>query len=211
MAVPSLALAGLRLPPAPLIKCSFDLRQVCGLSPRALEAHLALYEEHVEAANRLHEQLAEYPSMEELSARERLGRDGLVRRLSFEHNGVLLHEAFFEALGGGRGRPAANGRFSDCVDANFGGFEAWRQDVMELGATRGVGWVIACRSSGENRLINIWVDGHTDGLIPGFDPVAVFDLWEHAWLPDFKPGARQDYLRVLFDNIDWDVVESRCV
>ena len=147
----------------------------------------------------------------ELSTKDRLERDGLVRRYAFEQNGVFLHETFFEALGGGRGSPAANGAFSDAVDISYGGFDTWKQDVVELGKTRGVGWVITCRSRSENRLLNVWVDDHTRGLIPGFDPVVAFDLWEHAYLLDFKPSRRPDYLQVLFDNMNWDVVESRCV
>jgi superoxide dismutase, Fe-Mn family len=210
-AVQSLGAAHLRQSPPRLIKSEFDLREVRGLSPRAIETHLCLYEGYVNAANELYEQLAEYPQAEALSPRERLERDGLVRRLSFEHNGALLHEAFFEGLGAGRGAPPVNGVFQEGLDASFGGFEAWKQDVIDIGQTRGVGWVITCRSSGDNRLFNVWIDDHTRGLLAGFEPVAVFDLWEHAYLLDFKPAQRADYLRVLMDNMNWDVVESRCV
>ena len=208
--VPS-PLATRRLPAAPLIKCDFELGSVRGLSPRALELHLGLYEGYVTEVNLLLEQLSEFPGAGELAAKDRLERDGLVRRFAFEQNGVFLHETFFEALGGGRGSPAANGVFSDAVDISYGGFDTWKQDVVELGKTRGVGWVITGRSKSDNRLLNLWVDDHTRGLIPGFDPVVAFDLWEHAYLLDFKPSRRQDYLQVLFDNMNWDVVESRCV
>ena len=206
-----LQLAMTRVPAAPLIKCDFDLSGVYGLSPRALELHLGLYEGYVSEVNLLLEQLSEFPGAGELSTKDRLERDGLVRRFAFEQNGVFLHETFFEALGGGRGSPAANGVFSDAVDGSYGGFDAWKQDVVELGKTRGVGWVITGRSKSDNRLLNLWVDDHTRGLVPGFDPVVAFDLWEHAYLLDFKPSRRQDYLQVLFDNMNWDVVESRCV
>jgi superoxide dismutase len=27
---------------------------------------------------------------------------------------------------------------------------------------------------------------------------------------DFKPSQRTDYLKILFDNIDWNVIEQRC-
>jgi Fe-Mn family superoxide dismutase len=74
-----------------------------------------------------------------------------------------------------------------------------------------VGWVVTCRSRGDDRLFNVWLDDHTRGLLVGLEPVAVFDLWEHAYLLDFNPAQRPDYLRVLLDNMNWDVVESRCV
>ncbi len=210
-AVPSLGAALLREPPPALIKCDFDLSGVRGLSARALELHLGLYEAHVLETNRLYEQLAEFPHVHGLPPQERLQRDGLVRRISYEHNGALLHEAFFESLGPGRGAPPANGAFSESLDLSFGGLQPWQQDVIEIGQTRGVGWVITCRSRSDKRLVNLWLDDHSRGFITGLEPVAVFDLWEHAYLLDFKPGQRADYLRVLMDNMDWDVVESRCV
>lgn len=127
------------MPPAPLVPWTFDLSRVDGLSADALEMHLGLYAKYIKEANAVIEQLQEFPRSHTPSAAERLRHDGLVRRCAFEHNGVRLHESFFEALSGPGKGPSAGGVFSEAVESSFGGFELWKADVTELANTRGVG------------------------------------------------------------------------
>lgn len=195
---------------ASIVPWTFELGRVQGLSTHALEVHLGLYATYVKEANLLLEQLQEFPRAAELSAVERLQRDGLVRRLAFEHNGVRLHEAFFEALAAPGMKPAPSGVFIAAAKTSFGSLERWQADVADLAKTRGVGWVVTFRCSVENRLTNVWVDDHTRGLLMDLSPVAVFDLWEHAYMLDFKPSQRAEYLQVLFNNLNWQVIEQRC-
>lgn len=194
---------------SPLQKRSFDFSRVRGLSQRTLDTHVGLYETYVKQANSLLDQLHGFPRPQELQPGERLQRDGLVRRLAFEYNGVRLHELFFEALGPDGADAAKAGRFADAASRSFGSIDAWKRDVTEIGQTRGVGWV-ATVNAGEGRLLNLWVEEHSHGLIAGPAPIAVFDLWEHAFMFDFKPSQRAPYLDVLFDNLNWAVIESRC-
>ena len=35
------------------------------------------------------------------------------------------------------------------------------------------------------------------------------DVWEHAFLLDFKPAERPKYIEAFFSNIDWTVVGNR--
>jgi Fe-Mn family superoxide dismutase len=35
------------------------------------------------------------------------------------------------------------------------------------------------------------------------------DVWEHAYLLDYKPADRPKYIEAFFSNIDWDSVEER--
>jgi len=195
---------------APLTKRSFDLSAVRGLSAAALELHLGLYEGYVKETNGLMAQLHEFPRSAPMTPEDRLIRDGLIRRLSFERNGVVWHEMFFESLGCAAGRPAPGGVFAEALDISFGGIEHWKRDLVEVSQTRGVGWVVTFQSPGDNRLINAWVDDHTRGILAGMRPIAIFDLWEHAYLPDFKPTQRREYMNTLFDNMNWPVLEARC-
>ena len=43
----------------------------------------------------------------------------------------------------------------------------------------------------------------------GFVPLLVMDVWEHAFLLDYKPSDRPKYIEAFLGNIDWDAVESR--
>lgn len=193
--------------PAPFTARKFDFSNVEGLSDRALDVHRSLYEGYVKETNALLPFI--YGHVPEAGAAERLRRDGLVRRFAFEYNGMVLHELFFEALRGRSDPPPANGAFAQAAMRSFGNFDAWQDDVRNLAQTRGIGWVITSLT-GEGRLTNAWIDEHSHGVPAKWTPIAAFDLWEHAYLIDFKPTDRLQYLKTLFDNIDWRVVDARC-
>jgi Fe-Mn family superoxide dismutase len=35
------------------------------------------------------------------------------------------------------------------------------------------------------------------------------DVWEHAYLLDYKPAERPKYIEAFFSNIDWTACEQR--
>jgi Fe-Mn family superoxide dismutase len=45
--------------------------------------------------------------------------------------------------------------------------------------------------------------------VAGFIPILVMDVWEHAYLLDYKPSERASYIEAFFSNIDWKSVEKR--
>jgi Fe-Mn family superoxide dismutase len=190
----------------------FEFNGVHGLSRKALDLHLGLYAGYVKQVNGLQGQIVNLARKSQLSDVELLQKDGLVRRLAFEFNGMILHEKFFEQLNGHRAEsaPSPSSTLSEAMDLSFGGFEGWRNDVLQLAETRGVGWVVSARHETSNRLTNFWVSEHHLGLPAGMRLIAVFDLWEHAYMLDFAPAERHNYLAVLFNNLDWSVIEARC-
>jgi len=188
----------------------FDFSHVKGLSDRALELHRTLYEGYVKETNALLPLVSGKEQREGSDVAKRLSDDGLVRRFAFEYNGMILHELFFDALRGKSALPSESSAFMKAIQTSFGGFDAWQNDIRRLAQTRGVGWVITTQSARDKRLINVWIDEHSHGLLADWQPVLALDLWEHAFLLDFKPSERSQYLTTLFDNIDWKVVASRC-
>jgi Fe-Mn family superoxide dismutase len=50
---------------------------------------------------------------------------------------------------------------------------------------------------------------HETGNVAGFTPVLVMDVWEHAFILDYKPADRPKYIEAFFSNIDWQIVEQR--
>lgn len=186
---------------------SFNLRDVKGLSQAALNLHLDLYHGYVEQVNTLLEVLQPQESPSRTPA---LTREAAVRRFPFEYNGMVLHELFFEQLSGSKGRPPhEQGPLGQAVGHAFGGFDGWREDFERLAATRGVGWVMTVRERTGGTLYNTWIDEHQWGTTAGTDVIFLLDVWEHAYLLDFSPKQRSDYLQAVFDNVDWSVVESR--
>jgi Fe-Mn family superoxide dismutase len=134
----------------------------------------------------------------------------LSRRLGFEYNGMLLHEHYFANLKrGGDGEPPARSRFRDAATKSFGRFETWKADFVGIGKMRGVGWAICYEDPGSGQLSNHWITLHETGHLAGFTPVLVMDVWEHAFLLDYKPADRPKYIDAFFANVDWEVVAER--
>jgi len=50
---------------------------------------------------------------------------------------------------------------------------------------------------------------HQTGNVAGFVPLVVMDVWEHAYLLDYKPADRPKYIEAFMANIDWSVVQKR--
>ena len=80
---------------------------------------------------------------------------------------------------------------------------------MGIGKMRGVGWAITYQNPVNGRLSNHWISLHETGNVAVFDPILVMDVWEHAYLLDYKPAERPKYIEAFFSNIDWSIVEKR--
>jgi len=185
----------------------FDLAGLQGISDQTLQVHFGLYEGYVKNTNLLNEQIAE-----QVKAGTAAGANPhyaeLVRRLGFEYNGMRLHEYYFGNLTKSAGG-APTAAVDSALSASFGDFETWKKSFTATGAMRGVGWAIAYQDPWTARITNHWVTLHEDGNVAGFIPILVMDVWEHAFLLDYKPADRPKYIEAFFANIDWNAVQSR--
>jgi Fe-Mn family superoxide dismutase len=186
----------------------WQLAGLKGISDRTLETHFGLYEGYVKNTNALNEQLDELRRAGKGSATD-LPYAELTRRLGFEYNGMVLHELYFDNLTAkGNGAPSS-GALYNAAGASFDSFDAWKKDFAAVGGLRGVGWAIAYQDPTNGRLSNHWITLHEDGNVAGFKPILVMDVWEHAFLLDYKPAERSKYIEAFFSNVDWATVESR--
>jgi Fe-Mn family superoxide dismutase len=188
----------------------FDLTAVTGLSARAVDIHLELYRGYVKALNTLlAEQQAAFPAAGEPATPLDLAAHA--RRFAFEHNGVVLHELFFEALGApDSSSPDKQGKLADAASRSFGSLEQWKQHAAALAKLRGIGWIVALHDPVRNVLHNAWIDLHHLSVPANLRVVLAFDLWEHAYLLDFAPAQRGNYFDMLWSSVDWRKVEQRC-
>ena len=189
----------------------FDLSALKGISDETLEMHFKLYEGYVKETNKLNEKISEFISDGNVDQEEMPAYSELTRRLGFEYNGMVLHEYYFDNLkkGGGIGDPAATTQFAKAAAATFGSYEIWKADFVGTGKMRGVGWAICNQNPANGRLSNHWITLHETGNIAGFNPILVMDVWEHAYLLDYKPAERPKYIEAFFSNIDWAAAEER--
>jgi len=92
---------------------------------------------------------------------------------------------------------------------NFGSIENFKQDLMAT-ATAARGWALTCYNLDNQRIQNYLLDAHNEKVPVLVIPLLVVDTYEHAYMIDFGIN-RKEYLSILWDNIDWDVVEKRVI
>lgn len=188
----------------------FNLSGLDGISDQTLEMHFKLYEGYVKETNRLTEKITEFLKDGQVDHEEMPAYSELTRRLGFEYNGMVLHEYYFGNLKAkGGGDPDKTSAFYKAAEQGFGSYEVWKADFMSIGKMRGVGWAICYQDPVNQTLSNHWITLHEVGNVAGFNPVLVMDVWEHAFLLDYKPADRPKYIEAFFSNIAWSAVEDR--
>jgi Fe-Mn family superoxide dismutase len=189
---------------------SFDLSGLNGISDKTIEMHFKLYEGYVKATNELTEKISEILEKGKVDHENMPAYSEMKRRLGYEYNGMVLHEYYFGNLkkNGGDDPPAAS-FFLKRVQGGFGSFETWKGDFISIGNMRGVGWAICYEDPSNGNLSNHWITSHEVGHIAGYQPLLVMDMWEHAFLLDYKPSEKGKYIEAFFSNIDWQNIEKR--
>ncbi len=183
---------------------SFSLENVTGLSPQQLEVHLKLYAGYVKNTNAILAKVAEYKKDSETHA---IALAELMRRFGFEFNGMRLHELYFESLGGnGETTP---GTLTDAITARWGSVDAWKAEFQAMGVMRGIGWVLLVHDPKANTLHNVWVSDHELGHLGGLPIVIAMDVWEHAFMIDYLPAQRSEYVQTFLKNLNWNIIEKR--
>ncbi len=189
---------------------TFNLSGLTGISDKTLEMHFKLYEGYVTGTNDLTARIAEILSDGRVDQEEMPSYSELTRRLGFEYNGMVLHEYYFGNMKKNGGGDAPRGsEFRSAVELSFPSYEVWKTDFTSVGRMRGVGWSIAFLDPMTGRVSNHWIELHQTGAVAGFVPLLVMDVWEHAFLLDYKPADRPKYIEAFLSNVDWSAVEHR--
>ncbi|HEY0544743.1 MAG TPA: Fe-Mn family superoxide dismutase [Pyrinomonadaceae bacterium] len=188
----------------------FNLSGLNGISDQTMEMHFKLYEGYVKETNNLTERITKFLEDGKVDQEEMPAYSELTRRLGFEYNGMVLHEYYFGNMKqGGNVDPEKSSSFFKAAENSFGSYDIWKADFVGIGKMRGVGWAICYEDPTNGNLSNHWITLHQIGNVAGFNPILVMDVWEHAFLLDYKPAERPKYIEAFFSNIDWNAVEQR--
>jgi len=120
---------------------------------------------------------------------------------------VLNHNLYFLQFSPkGGGKPS--GKLADAINAKWGSFENFQKEFEAAGVGLfGSGWVWL--AADEKGTLSITKEVNAGNPITkGLKPLLTFDVWEHAYYLDYQ-NRRADYLKSLWNIIDWQVVESR--
>lgn len=182
------------------------LKGLTGISDKTLETHLGLYSGYVKNTNILNEKVVELIENNKSGSPE---YSEIKRRYGFEYNGMRLHEYYFGNLKTGGSELKESSTLGNIIGETYGSIETWKNDFTKVGSMRGVGWAILFQDPITKVLSNHWITLHEEGNVAGFVPILVMDVWEHAFLLDYKPAERGKYIEAFFSNVDWQAVESR--
>lgn len=182
------------------------LKGLTGISDKTLEIHLALYAGYVKNTNVLNERVIELTEAGKSGTPE---YSELKRRYGFEYNGMKLHEYYFGNLKPGGSELKESSTLGKAIIDTYSSIDVWKNDFFKVGAMRGVGWAILYQDPETKVLSNHWITLHEEGNVAGFNPLLVMDVWEHAFLLDYKPVDRPKYIEAFYSNIDWAAVEAR--
>lgn len=186
----------------------FNLSGLSGISEKQVELHLDLYRGYVKNTNRLNEQIADLIIKGKAGSPEFAD---LKRHLGFEYSGMRLHEYYFGNLTSESSDLHKGSKLSRQIDRSFGRIENWKKDFVQVGMIRGVGWAVLFQDPATGQLSNHWITLHEDGHPIGFQPILVMDVWEHAFMVDYRPADRAKYIEAFLSNIAWEKVEDRLI
>jgi Fe-Mn family superoxide dismutase len=123
---------------------------------------------------------------------------------SFAANAIILHEAYFDVLGGD-GHPA--GEIVAAIEKDFSSVEKWLEEFKALGLCSR-GWVVLAYDYNDGKLKNIIMDAHNLYAYWGAAPILVLDMYEHAYFIDF--GAdKKAYIEAFMENLNWEAIDKK--
>lgn len=177
--------------------------QGVALSDSQLEQHMKLYQGYVKKRNEIDTALEAADRSNVANITYSPYRSLKIAQV-FAHNGSLLHELYFENLGKSA---EPDKKTLALIEKNYGSLENFKTDLLAA-ASCARGWVITGYCLDDQRVKNFVLDAHHENVPVLVVPLLVVDIYEHAYMVDYGIN-RADYLKDLWNNINWGVVEER--
>lgn len=186
----------------------FNIATLKGISAKTIEDHLKLYAGYVKNTNLILQKINELAVDSEKNAYELAE---VQRRFGFEYDGMRNHEIYFEALSNGAKNISKDTKLYKSIEYVWGSFDAWLTRFKAIAMTRGIGWAILYLDKKEKFLMNAYVEDHQMGQLTGCTPILCLDMWEHAYIADYQPGGKKDYVEDFFVNLNWETIEKNFI
>lgn len=175
-----------------------------GISDQQIDYHFeAHYKGYVKKLNEIWERL---PSVDRSKANQNYSE---LRELkleeTFNYDGSLLHELYFENLTPTHGAPSES--FKKLIERDFGSYEKWVEDFKAIG-TAFRGWSFLVFDLNTGKLRNIGADAHNTNGIWNAIVILALDVYEHAYYTDYG-AKRAPYLDAFMKNVNWKAVDKR--
>lgn len=180
------------------------------IDARTMEIHHTKH--HQAYVDNVNKALEGHPEFLALSVDDLIGdlsRVPEAARTAVRNNGGgHANHALFWTLMGPGGGGAPTGALATAIDATFGGFDAFKEQLAKAGLTRfGSGW--AWLSMEPGGALRVESTANQDSpLMEGRVPILGVDVWEHAYYLKYQ-NRRADYLAAWWNVVDWAAVAAR--
>lgn len=183
---------------------SFTIPALEGISAKSIEEHIGLYQGYVKNFNAISAKLAEYAADTEKNAH---ALSELIRRKSFEFDGMRLHEYYFEQFEGAAQELSKESALGQALEKEYHGYFA--EYFKAIAAMRGPGWAILYWDPATSQFQAGFVGEQHMGHFATLLIVLALDVWEHAFLLDYGAQGKGKYVDAFFKNLNWSVIENR--
>ena len=184
----------------------FDIPELDGISKESVTQHLGLYAGYVKNFNAISSLLPEYAKDAEKNMH---AIAELIRRRSFEFDGMRLHEYYFSQFEGGAQEPNPEGKLFKQFEKEYLKSEHFVPFFKAIGSIRGPGWAILYWDAYNQQLMTGFSGEQHLGHFVTLPIVLALDVWEHAYILDYGAAGRGKYIDAFFKNLNWGVVEKR--
>jgi superoxide dismutase, Fe-Mn family len=195
----------------------FGIPTLTGISEEQVKVHLGLYEGYVKHVNLIGEKLAAVRAgtleLDPYIVAE------LRRRFAFEFDGMRMHEYYFDQFvatpdpagfrEGGAQALSPESALAKIASEKYGSVDGFIAHIKEVAGSRGIGWVVVYADPVVKTIHTTFVGDHEVGQLSGLPIILALDMWEHAFMVDYRPATKKDYVEAFFHNLNWGVVEKR--
>lgn len=179
-----------------------------------METH---YGKHHAAYTKVFNELVEKAGMtgrtaeEILMSLDEVSDETLRTGLRNQGGGYLNHNIYFEQFKPvSEAKKAPEGALLEKINGTFGSVEDLIEKLNALAVSQfGSGWAWLCKDAdGELHIMKSSNQDNPYSLGTGYTPILTLDVWEHAYYLKYR-NLRADYLKNLWQIIDWVVAEER--
>lgn len=185
---------------------SFTIPHLEGISSQSIEEHLGLYQGYIKNFNAISALLPEYAKDSEKNAH---ALAELIRRRSFEFDGMRLHELYFAQFEGGAAPLSADSALAKQLELEYHKLEYFVQMFRAIGLMRGPGWALLYWDPEAKQFLTGFSGEQHQGHFATLPIILALDVWEHAFLLDYGAQGKGKYIDAFFKNINWSVIEKR--
>ncbi|MDB5238344.1 MAG: manganese/iron superoxide dismutase-like protein superoxide dismutase, Fe-Mn family [Candidatus Kaiserbacteria bacterium] len=183
---------------------TFTIPVLDGISQKSVEEHLGLYQGYVKNFNAIAALLPEYAKDTEKNAH---AISELIRRKSFEFDGMRLHEYYFDQFVGGAQALNEDSALNQAFKTEYHGY--FQEFFKVIGGMRGPGWAILYWDPQTKQFQTGFIGEQHQGVFATLPILLALDVWEHAFLLDHGAQGKGKYIDAFFKNLNWGVVEKR--